>query len=183
MKARELRRVFCLVLASVACCSKTAGDKVVVVEGRPPYREIMEGCIKPEDVARVWAGFPYDSISLDCWCGWLESKFGCVVFHRGGRAEMQGPVNGVWGDYEGTIDLFDYGRLCYALEQLDFERMKDRYSNEAFDVEECTLTTTSPHGTKTVVDHGGVGPIKLWTLRAAIDSVRAGVRWEKAKGK
>lgn len=96
---------------------------------------------------------------------------------------MSGPVDGAMGEYEGAIDIFAYGRLCYALEELGFEGMKDRYSNEGFDVGEFTLTATSPHGTKQVVDHGEVGPIELWTLRAAIDSVRADIRWEKAKAK
>lgn len=113
VKTRDLPRVSCLILATIACCSKSGSDKIVVASAPSPYR------------------------------------------------------------------VFAYGRLCYALQELEFESMKERYSDEAFDVDELTLTTTSPHGTKRVVDHGEVGPIELWTHFTAIDIVRADIEWRK----
>jgi hypothetical protein len=179
---RRIHRVARLAFAAcVASCGKADRDAIVVADVPAPYRELFEGWVANDQVASVWAGFPYDRLRLERWCVWGGPNLGDLEFHRGGRAVLRGPVDGEQGAFEGTIDVFDYGKLCYALQKLDFEGMKARYSDEGFDVEESILTATSPRGTKQVVDHGDVGPIGLWTLRAAFDGVRARIHWQKAK--
>jgi hypothetical protein len=169
------------VAACVAACGKADRDAIVVAEVPAPYREIFAGFVATDRIASVWAGFPYDRLHLERWCPWGGPNLGDLVLDRGGRAELRGEVGGEQGEFEGSINLFDYGKLCYALQELDFEGMKKLYTDEGFDVEESTLTVISPRGTKRVVDHGDVGPIGLWTLRAAFDGVRARIHWKKAK--
>jgi hypothetical protein len=184
MNAIELRRALLVVAASVACiasCAKLGRDETFASDVPAKYRAIFEGFVEQGDVERVWAGFPYDSIRVDRSSVWPGAPDGELVLHRGGRAEFRGSIDGTYGSFEGDVDLFDFGKLCYAFEQSGFERLLDRYSDEGFDAGESTFEVTSKSGSKRVVDHGDVGPIELWTLGAALDGVRARIRWTPVK--
>ena len=81
------------------------------------------------------------------------------------------------GDFTGRVDIWSYGRLCYLLSKSQFSGLSDRYAAAWTDDRTFTVTATASGNTKTVSEYGGVGPIELWGIQEAIDSIAQGVNW------
>jgi len=171
--------VACLLL--LAACSPPPGTQGSPAAGVPEaYRLVFDGGIPNDQVSSVWQGFPFDAISLDeqgsIWGGPAYT----VTFRRGGKAELDAlDLGDLKGDYVGEIDVFEYGRLCYALENLNFRDFKDEYKSGWTDQSTHVISASSDGKTKSVLDYGGVAPIELWTIRKAIEGIRAGLKWRR----
>jgi hypothetical protein len=81
------------------------------------------------------------------------------------------------GDFVGKVDVMDYGRLSLLLLHFGFEKMPNYQSST---LEEMTVTVeTTSHGIrKTVKEYGRIGPIELWAIEQAIDSVAQTMTWD-----
>jgi hypothetical protein len=142
------------------------------------YKALYDGGIPTDQVSQVWAGFPYDSIELE-----RTACFGtCPVYRvslfKGGKAELHrirytDPV----GDFEGTVSVFDYGKLCYLVKRLGFDELPARYAAGWTDSPTFIVTATAGKTRKVVSDYAGVGPIELWAVQQAVDAVAQRVRW------
>ena len=98
-----------------------------------------------------------------------------LTLWRDGRAERSGdPAQ------HGEVHAFDYGRLCELVEAIHFEALAPRYEWNGFDLLTHTVRVW-PSGSTTpleVEDYGGVGPVELWGLRAAIEGVAGRIEWK-----
>ena len=167
-----------LLLAVSACKANTA--RVPQAPGVPAeYAFIFDGGIASESATVVMNRIPYDSITLwrDACLGW------CPVYrltlHRDGRARYFGESNVPRvGQFHGEVHLFEYSRLAYMLDDLGFMTLDSNYAAAWTDAPTATLSASRrPQGTKTVRDYGEVGPIRLWTMRQAIDEIASHINW------
>ena len=102
---------------------------------------------------------------------------------RNGRAELHAEEwrgntwHGKKGDYSGEVDIFDYGKLCYLLQQNRFDAMPGLYGGNWTDAPTTIVTATKKGATKTVSDYSHIGPIELWSIQQAIDAIAEDIRW------
>jgi len=160
------------------------------------FRFLYEGSIRGGQLKAVWAALPCESITL-------ERPAYKVTFHRGaplgrweekyedrlGRAELQAHVSSRSvdsytksfpeknGAFVGRIDIWSYGRLCRLIEATQFHRLPDQYVAPWTDDSIVIVTTVTDRRSKRVLEHGGVGPIELWGVQEAIDSIAKGIKW------
>lgn len=130
--------------------------------------------------AVVWAGFPYDSISLER----TPCFGGCPVYRltlsRGGQAELHSSNWRQWqGDYAGKVSVFAYGRLCYVMKEFQFERLAPRYIASWTDASTTIVTAVAGNVTTRVSEYSAIGPIRLWAVQQAIDAVAQDVNWTR----
>jgi len=152
-----------------------------VASGVPvEFKSLYGGGIPSDTVPGVWAGFPYDRIDLE-----RTGCFGtCPIYRvslfRGGRAELHGVryMERI-GDFEGKVNVFDYGKLCYLLKRLGFDQLPLRFTADWTDSPTYIVTAVAGDSTKAVSDYSGVGPIELWAVQEAIDAVRQRIEWTR----
>jgi hypothetical protein len=142
------------------------------------FRALFESPgVRSGSEAEVWAGFPYDRIELErtaCYGTCPEYR---VRLFRGGRAELRALRHTErTGDFNGRISLSDYGKLCYLMKRLEFDRLPPRYTASWTDAPTFVVTAVSGETTKRVSDYSGVGPIELWAVQQAIDSMAERIR-------
>ena len=179
----------CLVAALATACSQipTTPAPVVSVEGRERsgvpeiYRPIYEGGIGLDEIGPVRASLPYDSISLERTRCLGTCPIYTFTVHRSGAAELNAvEFLPTVGKYVGEVDIFSYGRLCYLLDHSGFETFRDRYEAPWTDAPTSIVTAVRKSGVKRVADYGSVGPIELWAIQEALDSVRTRIKWRPA---
>ena len=105
-----------------------------------------------------------------------------------GRAELRsvGPAAALttgsfpakMGDFVGKVDVWSYGRLNYLLTQFKFVSLSS-YRAGWTDDRTFTVTTIAGGRTKQVVEYGGIGPIELWAIQQAIDSIAKNIDWSQ----
>jgi len=155
-----------------------------------------------------WIGLPYDSISLERSSCMIVCPAYTVTFFRGrnsptfspdddyGRAELVATVpRGAdfdrWtrlfpertGRFAGRIDLFQFASLAYLIQKTGVARLPNRYESGWSDERTVTVTVTTGDQTTSVADEGGVGPIELWAVREAIDSVAKSIAWTPTRSR
>jgi hypothetical protein len=179
--------VFTFVTISVLVATLAAGSdeqtssRREVLDAVPAeFKPVFEGGWVGLDEQQVWAGFPYDRIELE-----RTACFGvCPVYRvtllRGGRAELDAKSGYPHiGRFVGAIHLDSYGRLCYLMQQLGFEKLSPLYTVMSEDLP--TVNVTAVVGTRTVriSEYGRTGPIELWGIQQAIDSVASQTEWRR----
>jgi hypothetical protein len=133
----------------------------------------------PDGLEHFRSRFPIETITLQ-----RSPCFGrCPVYrfsmNRNGRAELEAIKNmPTLGNFSGEVDAWDYGRLCYLLEQLHFLSFAPAYEGAWTDDATCTITTTGKDHEKTVSDYGSIGSIELWTIQQTIDNIRHKIVWK-----
>jgi hypothetical protein len=83
------------------------------------------------------------------------------------------------GRYSGTFHREDFSRLARLLESQGFFDMQDRYAIGATDMPSIITGATRGGATKTVVNYGDAGPIRLWGMERAIRGVAADIEWKE----
>lgn len=120
---------------------------------------------------------PFDSIELDRQGCYGICPVYTVTFERSGLARLSAkrglPQVGI---FYGRIDVLTYGRLSYAIEQLDFASMNGRWPM-SIDADTAVVTVTSNAGPKRLEDSGQSGPIGLWSIEQIIDAIRSDIVW------
>jgi hypothetical protein len=157
----------------------------------PEFAFIYRVGVPPASVPELWKALPYDSVALErstCMAGCPAYK---VTLHKGsndrsGRAELhvsrpsRPGTRGFAeksGDYVGSLDIKDYGRLNYLLVQSKFASFSSTYPPLGTEARRFTVTTTAGNVTKQVSNEGSVAPIELWAIEQAIDSIAQGISW------
>jgi hypothetical protein len=87
------------------------------------------------------------------------------------------------GTYEGEVSIWDYGRLCYAIEALGFFEMSSRYSMTRTHAPGFVLKVSTSVDAREVEvsDYANQGPPELWVLAKAVDGVAAEIDWKRVK--
>lgn len=130
--------------------------------------------------AEIRAGLPFGRIYL--------RKSGCrgtcpayeVTLQLDGTAEYLGlrfaPRE---GEHAGTVSLDDFGRLCYAIEALQFSHLEGEYAAMRTDDETITVEVYDRDGNlhHRVSDYGGQAPIAFWLLVNSINAVAEDIAW------
>jgi Carboxypeptidase regulatory-like domain len=135
------------------------------------------------DIGPVQSGLPCDSISLSRRAGliFVAGYTYQLALYRDGRAELRSrdrPDRDT--DYAGTVNVWDYGKLCYLAQHLGFDRLVQHYSASWTDSSGITITVVSKGRKIVVSEYAGIGPIELWALENAIESIKGRIDW-KAK--
>lgn len=142
------------------------------------FKSLFDGGISTSKESDVWAGFPYDRIDLERTACFGRCPVYRVSLFKGGRAEWHGVrYTERAGDFEGKVNVFDYGKLCYLLKRLGFDQLPERFTADWTDSPTFIVTVAAAGSTKTVSDYSGVGPIELWAAQQTIDAVSQRVQW------
>ena len=116
---------------------------------------------------------PFEKIKLKVYSTWTWSGRVTTLW-RDGRAEKLGMT--------GEVPIWDYGPLCYLIEQLGFDSMEPEYPG-AFDVDRITVCVWRSGEQEPIEvafdDSGSAAPIGLWAIEAAIDGVASRIEWEE----
>jgi len=145
-------------------------------------RAFASGPFLRDTTTSVRDSLPVDSIVL--------RRHGClgpcpiytVVLYRDGRAHYVGgndaPRRGEWS---GHVPLFEYVRLVYLIEYLQFATLDSSYSRWVTDMPGVWVTVgwRGSRGRQTVYDYALYGPPRLWALEEAVDAVSSRVEWGK----
>jgi hypothetical protein len=109
-----------------------------------------------------------------------------VTFFRGGRAELktweERPREDMDYDttYEGHVRLVEYGRLCLLAERLGFEKLVPHYRMHVTDGDGAEVAMTIDGRTYEVAEYPTLsGPIELWAMTSAFESVKARIEWTR----
>ena len=178
MTARTLSLAF--VCASLLLCAASPIQDAAPQDWPPLYRFIHDGDYG--DMPSKLAALPFSRIELERTTCFGACPAYTVTFHRDGQAEYVGRE---WAPREGTfsgeIGPFSYGRLCLLIERSGFEKMKSKYFREETDHANAYVRVWLTDSAEPIVvrDYGDYGPIELWSLQEAIDSVASGVRWTR----
>jgi hypothetical protein len=148
------------------------------------YRTLFRAGIPVAEVNSVLEGLPYDSITLSQWessdLSPASSGRVRVTLSKSGKAEMTRKTFGPNSTtaFVGEVSLFDYGKLCYALDRLRFQGLKEEYDSHWLHGSTSFVIATSPDGPKQVEDRGPNGPIELWMVQEIINSIRHRIEWK-----
>ena len=147
-----------------------------------PYTNIHRyGYSLPESArAEMVAAFPFERIEMSAPGGLLLPAY-TVTFWRDGKAHYKGNSHADrTGEFEGTIDAFTFGRLCFLFECERFLELKSTYGGSADDMPSCSLSVWRSGKAEpiTVTDNDLQGPIQLWGLQAAVDAVASHIEWK-----
>ena len=188
-------------VTSVAAAQIFGGVSIDIATVPAEFRFLYEGSIRSGQLLATWAALPYDRIILERSRCMVPCPAYKVTLHRGapsgqgetyedrfGLAELSAIVpvaNNRYveffpersGEFVGKVDIWTYARLSYLLRKMDFERMSGRYAANRTDQRTITVTAASNANTKTAAEYGAVGPIELWSIQEAIDSVAKGIVW------
>jgi Domain of unknown function (DUF6438) len=89
------------------------------------------------------------------------------------------------GTHRGKISGYYFFRLAWLLDEQRFFQMKDEYIKDPNIVSshwcEATVGATRDGRKKEVWEYDGEGPIALWGIQQAIDSVLPEIEWEPKK--
>lgn len=161
-----LRLATCFAALCLIGCGQPADD------GIPDrYRFLQVDVSEQGSLGESLAGLPYEKLELEelTTVNWNSTT---ITLWSDGRAEQDGK--------RGKFSPYEFGRLCFLLERLEFEALDPEYDHPA-----------SPHLFTTVrawpaVDRDPievrevsmVGPPRLWTIHRALEGVASRVTWE-----
>src|SRR5262249_36568337 len=132
------------------------------------------GFISSDDEAQALAALPFDRIELEEQGSWF-SVTPTITLERNEHAYLSGDP-----PRHGRVHAFDFGRLCELTEQIHLTAMPRSFQWGGFDGG-TWIVRVWPSGAREpieVEDYGGVGPVGLWGLRAAIQGVARSIQWE-----
>lgn len=191
MKTKTALWVMSLLACAPGCSEKEGSsliyDPISASEREPApehYRFLFRSDfgVSENDVKRILAGLPYDSISLERTPCFGTCPVYNVTFYRNGHAEYEAVRHlPKLGKFSGEIDPFLYGRLCYLIENSSFDKMEPGYSASWTDDTACIVRVKTGSKTIEVGDYGNVGPIELWAIQEVIDGFCGRIEWKNAQ--
>jgi hypothetical protein len=106
-----------------------------------------------------------------------------VKFNSDSTAEYNGTkyVKNI-GNYYGKIDLWDFGRLCYLIDKIHFNKLDSLYEDLTTDTPSVIVEVIYKNGDKKdVQDIDDQAPIEFWALTKTIDAISSEIDWGKNK--
>lgn len=149
----------------------------------PPYDYIRYGLVRTS-MAEALERLPFDHIEMERTSCFGSCPVYTVTFHRDGTATYEGGHNAPrQGRFRGSITPYDYGRLCFLIESSGFLELEGHVGRvQIADAPTVRVSVASDSsGSVSVTDDGNTGPITLWAIQVAIDTVATRVRWEPAQ--
>jgi hypothetical protein len=156
------------------------GQPAAPPEIPPQYRFIQDSGVDRDKIAATWDALPYTKIELErteCF-GTCPSYI--VTFNAGGSAHYVGRAyTAQTGEFDGEVDLTDYGRLCWLIERFDLLAGPQRYSANWTDAPTTLIRIQLRETGETIhiSDYGDQGPVELWALFNAVDAVSGRIQW------
>jgi hypothetical protein len=147
------------------------------------YHFLFAPGVDPTKVQEIRDSFPFTEIQLE-----RTGCFGtCPSYIVTLRADGQATYNGREyaprsGDHTGEISLWDYGRLCLAIEQSAVLDGPQRFAGQWTDSATVYLRVRLRESGETIEieDYAQQGPTELWLLQTAIDGVSSEIEWTPA---
>jgi hypothetical protein len=153
-------------------------------EGDSPYAFLRGNGVTEDEMPALWAGLPYESITLargGCFggCPVYEVTFARAVGIGPGSASYRGDAYVEReGSFEGTIDIWSYGQLCELFDHLGFLELDEDYAAVWTDDETIVLEATDAAGLHRVRDYGHQGPPELVALHLSVDATIERIEWQ-----
>ena len=140
------------------------------------------GADREEREAELWARMPLETISLTSGGCYGSCPIYEVTFHRGGAAHFSGDsfVGALEGEFEGTIDIRQFARLCLFIDRFRFRDLEPEYSAPWTDDNTITIRVTPVDAAVPIVvsDYGEQAPPEFLMLQLAVEHLVRRIEWE-----
>jgi len=178
VRNRTLSFTKSVALLSLVCVSPIfAATNTDIASGL--QRILDDGPAPLLDEAVILSSIPIDSISLERTPCFGSCPDYTVKFTKTGSAEMQGGTYAARkGKWHSKIAVRDFVRLCQLVYAAKFFNLKNEYLASWTDDTETIVTVTAGSVKKRISDYGNVGPVQVWGIAQAIDSISADLEWE-----
>lgn len=208
-------RLVITTLMLVACANIVpAAQEAVTVVGRAPYsypdvpqpfRFLFPGAGPAAGgLSEMWAGLPFDSITLQRTSCLGTCPAYAVTFHRGtarsgirnssddqfGRALLtvtraargQRGTRGfleATGTFEDRVDIFTFASLSYLIQKWALPLKDEPPPMMVTDAPAAFVSVSGPAVSGTVNDNGGMRTIELSAVHVAMDSAAQSIAWTR----
>ncbi len=144
------------------------------------YHFLYAGAIS-EEIVNVWEALPYTKIELERTTCFGTCPAYIVSLTADGTAKYHGKQFAArLGEFDGEVDIWDYGHVCWMIEKFKILNGHHIYSANWSDSPTTSIRVTLRESGDTIVisDYGGQGPIELWSLFNAVDAVSSRIQWK-----
>ena len=128
---------------------------------------------------------PFDEIQLERTECYGNCPSYVITLRRDGTATYVGRSHvEKLGKYSGSVNGFDFGKLCWAIEKWDLWNLDPRtFESGTVDHPTTTLRIKKQNNeTPTeILEDGLPGPIELWVVQNSIDQIAARITWRPAQ--
>lgn len=173
-------------LLAVSACSEADREEPTEEAAWPAIDEFYLQAVYRgpmiQDVSDIWSRMPLETISLrssGCYgtCPPFE-----MTLQRGGAAHFSGDsfVGALEGEFEGTLDVSQFARLCLFVDRFHFRDLDPHYSADWTDDNTITIRVTPVGGAEPIVvrDYGEQAPPEFMALQMAIELLVRRIEWE-----
>jgi len=165
--------------------TRVFGHEMRSTEGVPAhYHYLFQGRIAYEEVKGTWAKLPYSQIEFERTPCFGSCPSYVVTLNAEGAAQYNGREFAPRaGAHVGEIGVFEYGRICWAIDRFKLLEGPLEYSANWTDSSTTLIRVKRRDTGKTVEisDYGAQGPIELWCLFEAIDAASDQIKWKTVK--
>jgi hypothetical protein len=151
-----------------------------VVDIPPEFRPFYQGYVVDPEAVR--AALPYQTISLERSGGMLipGGLFKLTLSRTGAATLWSDGSNGISGagDFVGTVNIFDLGKISHLISQVGFHRLAPRYEARLSDLQTMTVSVVGSGGQVVVSDYGGAGPVGLWSIQQTLEAIARRIHWK-----
>ena len=160
---------------------ETASQKVRYLERVAMFRPLYGGVLSTAQGEALRQVLPYDSISIERTGGMvMPGDHFKLTLLRSGEATLStsGTIAGKPGEFVGSVDIFQLGKINQLIDEAGFNNLLRRYASPLTDMQTVTVTVAKGSTTNTVVDYGGAGPVKLWSIQQALMAIAREIAWK-----
>lgn len=144
------------------------------------YRPLFEGGLGFAEVDSLRASLPYKSITLSRSPCFGDCPVYDVTLRSDGKATLKSnQYLDEIGTFEGEVNIFSYGKLCYLMDRLEFSKFQPQYEANWTDATTVTITASTKDCEITVSDYSEIGPVELWAIQQTIDNIRHEIEWKR----
>jgi hypothetical protein len=147
------------------------------------FKPFYEGGIPTDRAASIRAALPFDSVTLERRGGMIipSGQFKLTLARNGEATLWSDPAKtfGGSGDFVGTVNIYDFGKLSHLISQASIEKMNRRYATHWTDAQTLTLSVTTRRETITIADYGGAGPVQLWSIEQSMMAIGHAISWRQ----
>jgi hypothetical protein len=173
-------------VVALAAFSVLGASQVAHVPARQPpasdipavFRPLYQGPVAADRAEALRAALPYDRITMERSGGMVIGTAFKLALSRSGEATLSGSAFGRTGESVGTIGLVEFGKLSHLIARVGFDRLAPQYEIPWTDMTTTTVTVSAPGRSMSVADYGGAGPVEVWAVERAIDSIAQGIVWK-----
>jgi hypothetical protein len=146
------------------------------------FKPFYQGGIRNEQLEAIRAALPYERVSLERDAGMFTGGGFKLTLSKSGDATLwsdAGATFGRSGTFSGTVGIFEFGKLSHLISESGLSQMAGRYAKNMTDMQTTTVSVVAGQETTTVVDYGGAGPVKLWSIQMAMMAIGHTIAWKQ----